>query len=169
MWPPVLGIASPARRSHQTRAGSVRCVAGFRPRCPATLPLGQGLQRTGSEREYAIPSATLVPRPIAGALAINMRANSQRLLGGQDQINVESGLGLLWIDLCDQSTVPWRGNPHVYVWRPPRIATWKVRGVLVATSGARMLRCPVRVVIVTARVSGPPFDHSFTQRAAIPC
>ena len=100
--------------------------------------------------------------------AINIEASSQRLLRGQDQINVESSFGLLWIDLCDQSTVSWRGDPHVYVWWPPRIAAWKVRGVLVAPSGARMLRCPVRVVIVTVRVSGPPFDHSPTQRATIP-
>ena len=71
---------------------------------------------------------------------------------GQDQINLESRLGLLWIDLRDQSTVSWRRDPHVYVWRPPRIAAWKVRGVLVAPIRAGTLRGPVGVIVVTTRV-----------------
>ena len=74
------------------------------------------------------------------------------LLRGEDQLNTESRLGLLWIDLRDQSTVSWRRDPHVYVRRPPRIAAWKVGGVLVAPIGAGMLRCPVGVIVVTTRV-----------------
>ena len=70
----------------------------------------------------------------------------------EDQINTESRLGLLWIDLRDQRTVFWRRDPHVYVWRPPRIAAWKVGGVVVSALGTGMLRCPVRIVIVTTRV-----------------
>jgi len=89
-------------------------------------------------------------------------------LRGQDQINTKIRLGLLWIDLRDERTVSWGSDPHVHVWRPPRIAAWKVRGVLVTPVGASTLRCPVRVVIVTARVSRPPFDHRFTQGTAVP-
>ena len=37
------------------------------------------------------------------------------LLRGQDQISMESRLGLLRIDLRDQSMVSWRADPHVYV------------------------------------------------------
>jgi hypothetical protein len=97
-------------------------------------------------------------------LAISTRA---RLFRDKDEINTEGCLGLLWIDLGDQRTVSRRGDAHVDVRWPTRIASWEVRGVLVATVGADPLRGAMCVVVVAMWVRGPPLEEHSLKRIAI--
>src|SRR5712691_2147067 len=89
------------------------------------------------------------------------------LLRDKDEIHTEGGLRLLWIDLGDQRTVSWSGDAHMDVRWPARIASWGVRGVLVATVGACLLRGAMCVVIVAMLIGGPPLDPRSPKRIAV--
>ena len=85
----------------------------------------------------------------------------------KDEIHTEDRLCLLWIDLGDQRTMAWSSDAHMEVRWPARIASWEIRGVLVATVGAGLLRGAMCGVIVAMRVRRPPLDASSPKRATI--
>src|SRR3712207_5992715 len=90
-----------------------------------------------------------------------------RLFRDQDEIHTEGCLCLLRINLGDQRTVSRCGDAYMEVRWPTGIASREVRGVVILTVSAGLLRGTMGGIIVTLSVCRPPLYPGFPKSVTV--